>query len=150
MDKFSRSIDEQIKQAIQKGKFDDLPGKGKPFEVSYNPHENPAWSMAFSMLKSGGHTLPWIETRQTIEKKFEAAQKSLARTWNWRKTALAENQSYQLVTEEWQRALAKFKEKITNLNQRISDYNLEVPSDQFKRLKINIDREIEKITNSSD
>jgi len=127
-----------------------LPGKGKPFEINHNPHEDSAWSMAFSLLKSGGHTLPWIETRQTIEKEFETEKKSLLRTWIWRKTSLAENQPYQLVNDEWQRVLALFKKKIAKLNDRIADYNLEVPSDQFKRQKINLDREIEKITNSSD
>ena len=150
MEEFSRSFDEQIRRAIAEGQFDDLPGKGKPLELSQNPHEDPAWGMAYRILKSSGHTLPWIETRQGIEKDLEAARKSLARTWKWRCSAVEEKQPFQLVEDEWQRLVAVFTEKVAELNQRIFDYNLEVPSSQFKRLKIDLAREIERITAKAD
>ena len=86
MEKFSRSLDEQIRRAIADGQFDDLPGKGKPLKLSQNPYEDPSWSMAYQILKSGGYTLPWIETRQGIELDFEAALKSLGRSWGWRRS----------------------------------------------------------------
>jgi len=150
MDKLQRSIDEQIRQAIQNGEFDNLPGKGKPLDIRHNPHEDPTWSLAFKMLKSSGHTLPWIEARQAIEAEFDTAQKSLTRTWAWRRAALDQNQSNPTVEEEWQRAVTGFKEKIANLNKRIFAYNLQVPAAPFKRRQINLDREIERITKSSD
>jgi DnaJ family protein C protein 28 len=146
MGKFSRSLDEQIRQAIEKGEFDDLPGKGKPLDLTQNPYEDPTWGMAYKVLKSSGHTLPWIETRQSIEKEFESAMDSLARTWNWRKIALEEKQPYHLIEDEWQRSVTIFTEKVIELNKRIFDYNLEVPSDQFKRRKIDVEFEIERIT----
>lgn len=147
MDKFSRSLDEQIRRAIEEGKFDNLPGKGKPLDLNQNPHEDPAWRMAFNMLRSSGYTLPWIETRQEIETEFETAQQNLARSWDWRKSSLEKNLPYALVEDEWQRALKAFKEIIANLNKKIFNYNLEVPSDQFKHRVINPEREIDKITN---
>ena len=74
MDKYSRSLDEQIRQAMQDGAFDDLPGKGKPLDLSENPHEDPGWRMAYRMLRANGFSLPWIETRKAIEFEFEERQ----------------------------------------------------------------------------
>jgi hypothetical protein len=102
------------------------------------------------MLRSSGHTLPWIETRQAVEAELESARESLARSWNWRRSAIDRNQPYAVVENEWQRALAAFKNIIADLNKRIFTYNLEVPSDQFKRLVINLEGEITKITTQSD
>ena len=82
MSDHSRSIDEQIRKAIADGEFDNLPGKGKPLDLQENPYEDPAWRMAFRMLRSSGYSLPWIETRQAIERDFENACEALARTWN--------------------------------------------------------------------
>jgi DnaJ family protein C protein 28 len=147
---FSRSLDEQIRRAIEEGQFDDLPGKGKPLDLSQNPYEDPSWRMAFNMLRSSGYTLPWIETRKEIEADFEEVYNSLARSWAWRGLALEQNQPYTLVEDEWQRALIFFREKIKSLNKRIFVYNLKVPSDQFKRQIINPDVEIARITSQPD
>ena len=55
------NIDEHIRKAQQEGKFDDLPGKGKPLKLEDDPHADPAWQLAFRMLKEAGYSLPWIE-----------------------------------------------------------------------------------------
>jgi hypothetical protein len=102
------------------------------------------------MLRSGGHTLPWIETRQAIETELASARESLVCSWNWRRSAIERSQPYALVESEWQRTLAAFKKTIADLNKRIFNYNLEVPSDQFKRPVINLEGEITKIINQSD
>jgi len=150
MGKFSRTIDEQIRRAIADGAFDNLPGKGKPLEFDQNPHEDPGWRIAFQMLRSNGFTLPWIETRQEIEAEFESAVKSLASSWSWRVSAHDQNQPYDIIESEWQRALISFEEVILTLNKQIFNYNLEVPSEQFARQNINLDHEISKITNHVD
>jgi DnaJ family protein C protein 28 len=150
MGKFSRSLDEQIRKAITEGKFDNLPGKGKPLDLIQNPHEDPSWRLAFNMLRSSGYTLPWIETRQEIEADYEESKNSLTRSWSWRGSAIEKDQPYTLVEDEWHRALRTFKEKIADLNQRIFDYNLSVPSDQFKRRVIDLDAEIARITSQPD
>jgi hypothetical protein len=54
MDKF---IDEQIRKAIEAGEFDDLPGKGKPIDLSTYFETPEDLRMAFSILKSN-HFVP--------------------------------------------------------------------------------------------
>jgi len=144
-----RNLDEQIRQAIQRGDFDNLPGKGKPLNLSENPHEDPGWRMAYRMLKDNGFTLPWIETRRGIELDYEKAIQSLQQNWNWRQDATG-RRGLMHAEREWQQALNKFRDEIAALNKRIRDYNLEIPSNQFRRLPINLEQEIQQITIASD
>ena len=148
MSEVPRNIDEQIRQAIQRGDFDDLPGKGKPLDLSENPYEDPGWRLTYRILKENGYTLPWIETRRNIELDFERVSKSLDRSWEWRKNATSRRGTMH-AEREWQQALQKFREETDKINKRIRNYNLEIPSDQFQRRQINAELEINKITNSS-
>ncbi len=150
MDEYSHNIDEQIRRAIARGEFENLPGKGKPLDLRENPHEDPGWRLAFRMLQSSGYTLPWIEKRRTIENEIEAARADLERSWLWRQGALGERQPREFIETEWQRAMARCRARVKDLNRRIRSYNLEVPASQFQRLPLNADREIEKIMALSD
>jgi DnaJ family protein C protein 28 len=141
------NIEEQLRKAMAEGKFDNLPGKGKPLHLDeINPHTDPEWELAFRMLKEGGYSLPWIETIREIENDIEAARKDLQRAWEWRQAALAESQPASFVTAEWERALQAFKDKLFTLNKRIRDYNLKVPNARFQHPVLNFERELNKIT----
>jgi hypothetical protein len=146
MSKLDRAIDELIRRAIKEGKFKDLAGKGKPFRLLENPYEDPDWRMAFHALKSSGHSLPWISTRREILDDLQAARSNLERSFAWKEAALEEDKPKSWVEEEWSRAQDEFREKIDELNQRISSYNVEAPSSQFQLRKVHADREIKKIT----
>jgi DnaJ homolog subfamily C member 28 len=74
-------IDDAIEKAMREGKFDDLPGKGKPLSLDENPHEDPDWRLAHHVLKNGGFSLPWIETRKEIEDETGRARQALRRAW---------------------------------------------------------------------
>jgi hypothetical protein len=53
-------VDRQIREAMEEGKFDDLPFHGRPL-----PRDDDAfageWAMAFRMLRNAGVAPPWIE-----------------------------------------------------------------------------------------
>jgi len=57
------NAEEQIRRAIEEGKFDNLPGKGKPLNLEQNPFEDPEWRLANHVLITSGFSLPWIEKR---------------------------------------------------------------------------------------
>jgi len=147
MKKHERSIDEQIRKAIDDGQFDNLAGKGQPIDLTVNPYEDPSWRLAFQALRSSGYTLPWIDKRRQIEVDIDQARENLARTWEWRKNALSEREvSDGFISSEWQRAQFEFQQEVADINQRIFNYNLEVPSEQFQRRKIDCDSGIKRIT----
>jgi len=142
------SLEEQIRKAIEEGKFDDLPGKGKPLHLDDNPHADPDWALAYHVLQSSGYTLPWIETRKEIEADLEAARANLRRAWEWKQRALEQGKPEILVEAEWRRASKAFIEQIESINHRIKTYNLEVPSSQFQLPKVLVEAEILKNTQS--
>jgi DnaJ family protein C protein 28 len=138
--------EDPIKKAIQEGQFDNLPGKGKPLKLDENPFADPEWELALHMLKSSGYSLPWIETRQAIERELADVQAELKRAWDWRQNALVQAQPAAQVETQWKQRENVFREKITELNKRIRDYNLQAPSDRFHLLVLNVEKELAAIT----
>lgn len=136
------NIEEHIRRAMQEGKFDDLPGKGKPLNLEDNPLEDPEWRSAYRILRNGGFTLPWIEMRQEIEEDIERARAALNCAWEWRQAALAQNQPIVQLQDEWERSVEAFRLRIQEINGRISAYNLQAPGDRFQRMKLDADREV--------
>ena len=140
-----RSVDEEIRRAMQEGEFDNLPGKGKPLDLDDNPYVDPAWQMALHVLKSNDFTLPWIESLREIEADLDTARNSLTRAWEWRQASLVAKRPFAEVEGEWKRAKTAFSERIEGINRQIFNYNLEVPLDRFQIHKVVAEREIEKI-----
>lgn len=142
------NAEEQIRRAIEEGKFDNLPGKGKPLHLEQNPFEDPEWRLANHVLKSSGFTLPWIEKRGEIETLIENARSALKRSDEWRRQALSEGKPAPFVSAEWNKAVEKFREQAAEINRLILSYNLEAPSSQLQMPQLSIERELE-LTSSS-
>lgn len=141
------NIEEHLRKAMADGKFDDLPGKGKPLHLSEtNPHADPGWELAYSMLKDAGYSLPWIETIRTIEADIETARKELNLAWQCYRDDYTQAEPSGYLSAEWERAQQEFKNKLTELNKRIRDYNLEVPITRFQRPVLDYVRELKKAT----
>lgn len=136
-------VERNIRQAIEEGHFEDLPGKGKPLKLDQNPYEDPEWRLAYRVLRNGGFTLPWIEARKEIESELEAARLSLGVSWSKKENALKTGQSDADRNVEWDRAVELFRERIGKINQLISSYNLKVPSGRFQITQKDVEREIE-------
>ena len=77
------NIEEHLRKAIEEGKFDNLPGKGKPLHLNEsNPHADPEWELAYHIIKEGGYSLPWIETIREIETDIESSRLDLHSAWS--------------------------------------------------------------------
>lgn len=144
------SIEEIIRRALEEGQFDDLPGKGQPLQLDQNPHQDPEWRAAQTMLKSGGFSLPWIESLREIEAELQEARTSLVRSWRWYQAEVDAGSDSSNLNSEWERAVEVFREKITAINKEIRAYNLQVPNDRFQLQPIKVEREIEQTQRSTD
>jgi DnaJ family protein C protein 28 len=140
------SVEKHIRRAMEQGKFEDLPGKGKPLNLDENPLEDPDWRLAYQMLRNSGFTLPWIETAREIEKEWESMRQSLARSWIWHQAAQTSGENPEEIDYEWQQAVEGFRKQITVLNALIFSYNLNVPAERFQKPILNADREINRLT----
>ena len=70
LSQWESAVDQQIREAQERGAFDRLPGVGQPL-----PKEDwdGDWGLAYHVLKQAGETLPWI----TLGNEIEAAQQRL-------------------------------------------------------------------------
>jgi len=144
--KLDRAIERIIQNAMDRGAFENLRGKGKPLNMRENPLVAKEWRMAYSMLEQEGFALPWMEDRKEIEKQLKEALKVLKRTWDWRTAKLAQGDTSPLVESEWRKAQARFSEVVVELNKRIDAYNAQIPADVFYRPRILLERELAAIT----
>ena len=71
-------INKQIQEAMERGDFDDLPGKGKPQQFEDNPLIPHEVRMANQILKDNGFAPRWIEVDKEIRGESEQAEKVLA------------------------------------------------------------------------
>jgi DnaJ family protein C protein 28 len=138
-------IEEHIRKAMEEGKFDDLPGKGKPLKLEDNTHEDPEWRLAYHVLREGGFSLPWIELQHEIDTEIDTMRTSLRSAWERRLKALGRGDAPLLVEQEWERAVKRFGEQVEKVNKRIFDFNLLAPSITVQRLKLDVERELEMI-----
>lgn len=141
-------VEEQIRRAIQEGKFGDLPGKGKPLHLEDNPHINPEWRLAYHLLHSSGYSLPWIAQRNEIIQAYEAICDKLRRVWVWRNSSDAQKMSPEAVDSEWRHAQEVFIAQAERLNKQIRDLNLQTPHENFQLPLIQPQREVERLTSA--
>ena len=97
---FQKSVDEKITEAIARGEFDNLPGKGKPLDLDAYFATPEHLRMGYSILKSA-HIIP---EEMELLRQIERLKKSL-----------------DLSTTEMERKALRqqLSEKLTNLNIRL-------------------------------
>jgi hypothetical protein len=136
------NIEEQIRRAMEEGRFNNIPGQGRPLNLEEYPFEDPDWRLANHILRNAGFSLPWIESRCELEADSEAARAALAQAWTSRQPGLPDPA---LSHKHWEQAKSVFRKTVAEINQRISSYNLEVPSLQLQRMTLDPTKEIERV-----
>jgi DnaJ family protein C protein 28 len=132
--------EKRLREAIENGEFDNLPGKGEPVDLRENPFEDPDLRTVHRLLRNAGFAPAWIEERKDIDAEFEACRTILSRAWK-----LFGNGGKAPYEAEWERSVREFREKAAELNQRVRTYNLKAPAAVFHRKHIDADRIIEEI-----
>jgi hypothetical protein len=129
MDKWEPMIDRLIRESMERGEFDDLPGSGQPIDLSENPYESPELRTVHRLLKNAGFAPAWIEERKDIEGALERSYATLHRA----------RKLYGASDARWLRAVKEFREHAEELNQRIRVYNLKAPPAAVHRKIIDAD-----------
>ena len=135
-------IDKKIREGMEQGEFDNLPGKGKPVDTSENPFEDPEMRLAHRVLRNAGFAPSWIEERKEIDAEFEIARNQLLRVWTVLQNARGTDNERGAAIR-WEKALISFRDQAVELNRRIATWNLKVPAAGFQRKTIDAEREIE-------
>jgi DnaJ family protein C protein 28 len=146
-------VNQQIREAQERGEFDDLPGTGKPLDLTPNPYALEQ-ELAFKVLKDAGYAPEWIELDKAIRHWLESVRAVLQRQWEWREGRLRElaGRSDRWADDErrravvgWRDAVAAFELDFEAINKEIAELNLKVPSPRFQRSKLDAAREAARL-----
>lgn len=69
---------------MEEGKFENLPGKGKPLNLSTNPHADPAEDTLYRILSKNGCAPEWVELNKEIRSNICVWRSSLKRAFKSR------------------------------------------------------------------
>ncbi len=120
-------IEEQIRQAQERGEFDNLPGTGKPLRLEGNPYEGDK-AMGYHLLKNNGLAPEEIELLKEIRTEYERMEAKLNKLRQQRQRLRqrrvapfpsekrAFNRSVEKATNEYERVLRALNKKILTLN----------------------------------
>jgi hypothetical protein len=121
-------VDRQIREAMEDGRFDDLPFRGRPI-----PLEDDAlageWAMAFHMLRNAGAAPPWIEADKDVRALLER-----------RDTILARARGASSITRS--RYRRDLEQLVVDINAGIARLNAEAPTDRQHRRPLRLDEEL--------
>jgi hypothetical protein len=117
LSQWESAIDQQIREAQQRGDFDNLPGQGRPLP---NEAWDDEWGLAYHILRQAGETLPWISMGRDIE----AAQEKLKALLRYAAT---------VPYAERARARERYLREAAALDKLLQEYAFVVPSRQLER-----------------
>ena len=63
---WQKIAEDRIREAVERGELDDLPGKGHPLELEDDSHLPAELRMAYKVLKNAGYTPPELDIKNEI------------------------------------------------------------------------------------
>ena len=146
-------IDETIKKAMRDGRFENLPGTGKPLNLEDDTTSPQDMKLANKILKENDLAPGWIMDGKFLDEKRAQILANIERSVQAYKGALgaagrlaanaAEAQRRAELT--WQRAQTKFEEAGREYNKAVLTYNLKVPSGVTHKPLLDVQKEIRRL-----
>jgi DnaJ homologue, subfamily C, member 28, conserved domain len=124
-------IERQIREAMEQGKFDNLPHQGEPLPNDENPYAGD-WGMAFHVLKNYGAAPPWIEADKEVRGLLEQRAAIFVRA----STGPAPSPFTR------RRDRAALEDLVTRVNAAIARVNAEAPTDRQHRRPLSVADEL--------
>src|SRR5207248_4684495 len=117
MAQWESAIEQQIREAQERGDFDNLPGQGQPLPPDPWHGE---WALAHHILRQAGETLAWISLSRDIEA-AEARLQALLRD------------AATVSRAERPRARERYLREAAALDKLLEEYAFAIPSRQLER-----------------
>ncbi|MCS6828542.1 MAG: DUF1992 domain-containing protein [Caldilinea sp.] len=140
-------ISQCIEEAMREGKFDNLPGKGKPLDLTPQPYVPADMQMANSLLKNNGLAPAWIGERNQVLaeiERFRSRVRQEVRAHRVASAAARTDAARTTLEQRWQRQLVAWEEEIAALNRRIEIQNFKQPALFLEIFKLRLVDEIRR------
>ncbi|XP_031102395.1 dnaJ homolog subfamily C member 28-like [Ipomoea triloba] len=108
-------VEQRIWHSMEQGQFENLPGKGKPLDLSSNPH---AEDTLYRILSRNKCAPEWVELNKEIRDKVAVWRSSLKKAWGYRSSG---NDA------KWVEYSEALKLQMRDINDKVFRYNLIVP-----------------------
>lgn len=141
-----RAVDRLIEEAVEKGAFDNLPGRGKPLNLKKNPYA-PEQSLAYELLQNNDYTLPWIAERNEMLASIEDYRATLLQEWerSQRLFQVAGSAAQRhTLQQEWKAFLRQKEAELLEINKAINALNLLIPASRLEVFKLSLERELQR------
>ncbi|CAM8916881.1 unnamed protein product [Rhodiola kirilowii] len=111
-------VERRIWQSMLEGDFENLPGKGKPLDLSSNPHVDPAEDTLYRILSRNKCAPEWVELNKEIRSKVAEWRFSL------KKECVHKCEGNY---SKWDQRSEELKLQMRGINDMVFRYNLTVP-----------------------
>ncbi len=139
-------LDDAIRDAMDNGAFDDLPGAGKPINFEDEAHTPEHLRMAHKVLRDNDLAPDWILESKSLDQSRESIVLKLKRAQSRRRAGLdSASRSYtpaqdRAETErQWRYNLETIRAAAAEHNRRILTFNLKAPAGVTHKAMIDIE-----------
>lgn len=157
--KWETVVDKIIEEARERGEFDPVALSGKKIREDHTEVHAGEKAMAHKILSNSGHAPPFIMKKREIEQCLEKERSRLHRYAKRRGRLHEEAQSAedeelaealrQRAESDWNWAVEQFEKAIPELNKEITLFNLMNRIPRLFKMKIRLERELERVTGDS-
>jgi DnaJ family protein C protein 28 len=147
LDSWGDLVSQRIEEAIRRGEFDNLPGRGKPIDVQPDPFVPQDRQMAYRLLKNNDMAPGWITERKEVLKlkeRFSQQLQTIAEEARAQWAAAQDEARREQVMNRWARWLVRWEGEIVEINRRIQTLNLKQPVTHLEVLKLRLDDELRR------
>lgn len=145
---FELIADRKIRDAQEEGRFDNLPGKGKPLSLDIDNRVPPEQRAAYRLMRDANLLPDWIELDKLVRRRQERIATRIEEYGVRRQRDLE-----QLATPEGKRRVDSRRDdflmliarEMRDLNRDIDRLNLIVPSVSRQRLRLNLPERMEEL-----
>ncbi|NLO20830.1 MAG: DUF1992 domain-containing protein [Syntrophomonadaceae bacterium] len=142
-------VENQIRQAMEKGEFDNLDGTGKPLRFDENPYEPPEVRMIHKILKDNDFAPYWIELGKEIDRDWEKLKQEIDYFKRYTSMVLKNRKRDKMAVSRYEGRKTYFfaerRRDLEKISKKIIDYNLHCPTYRMGRANLLIDDEMYKI-----
>jgi DnaJ family protein C protein 28 len=151
---WTKLVEDQIREAMARGEFANLPGAGKPLDLTENPYTPEELRLAYKILKDSGYAPLWIELHKEIEADIAAAGR-LAE--NYRRLAASPDtfsyrQGIGASESSVEASLAHLRDtyaqRLMEINEKIKSFNLLVPIARLQKPLFVVEEEVARLSYS--
>lgn len=120
-------IADAIREAVERGEFENLKGKGKPLRINADEMINPTM-LANKLLKNADFPPPWATLDEDIKRDAERAEQEILRAYRSRQAALLQPRAdAALIERRWQDAIDSLRQRVDQVNSKILKFNITIP-----------------------